>query len=249
MKLPPFPGTLTQQWVERRRVTKTGSIGVYRAVAIVLTDEQREWFIRWFPEEENAVIMKATGMTCSTMHRLARQYGLVKSEKGLRRIRKRQAAHIKRVCERNGYYDSLRQRGIPEACREGARRMHREIREGLRPHPMTVIKQRSPRKYKATMKRRSEARLELIRREKWRMRMGLSRQTRLTIICLQPFTRRQVNHRYSALKRGYYVMADCSEGSGERWNIYYDQDTQRSELFERNLIADGFNLVEGTMNN
>ena len=40
-------------------------------------------------------------------------------------------------------------------------------------------------------------------------------------------------------------MLDCSEGSGERYNIYYNEDTKRSQLFERNLINDGFNVVQG----
>jgi hypothetical protein len=39
-------------------------------------------------------------------------------------------------------------------------------------------------------------------------------------------------------------MTDCSEQGGERYNIYYDKDTERAEIFERNLIADGFHIKE-----
>jgi hypothetical protein len=65
------------------------------------------------------------------------------------------------------------------------------------------------------------------------------------MVVLNPYTRRQAEHRYNALKRGYYVMEDCSEQGGERWNIYYDESTRRSAVFERNLKADGFRVIEG----
>ena len=64
------------------------------------------------------------------------------------------------------------------------------------------------------------------------------------IVRLSPFTRSQVNHRYHALRRGYFFMEDCSEGSGERYNIYYDGETARSPRFETNLEKDGFRIME-----
>ena len=58
------------------------------------------------------------------------------------------------------------------------------------------------------------------------------------------YTKRQTSHRYNALKRGYIIMQDCSEHGGERYNIYYDNDTERAPIFERNLINDGFKLLK-----
>jgi hypothetical protein len=58
------------------------------------------------------------------------------------------------------------------------------------------------------------------------------------------YTKSQTSHRYNALRRGYILMTDCSEQGGERYNIYYDKDTERAEIFERNLIADGFHIKE-----
>jgi hypothetical protein len=40
-------------------------------------------------------------------------------------------------------------------------------------------------------------------------------------------------------------MADCSPEGGERYNIYYDQCTQRSLIFEKNLEKDGFTILNG----
>ena len=40
------------------------------------------------------------------------------------------------------------------------------------------------------------------------------------------------------------IMDDCSEQGGERYNIYYDNETKRSPIFERNLLKDGFHLKQ-----
>lgn len=236
MKIEPFPDTLTKQPVPSGR-KMSGTVMKY-----VLTDEQRAWLCKWFPEVENSILMEASGMTHSTLHRFARDLGLTKSDKGIRGIKKRQAAHIKRVCEKNGWYDSLRGKQPSEACRKGTAKMWQEIREGKREHPARIMKRRNPRKYRKWMQRKSEERKETIRKETRRMLYGLQRQTKLRFIVMCKYTKRQVSHRYNALKRGYIIMEDCSEQSGERYNIYWDEMTERTPLFERNLISDGFNL-------
>ena len=244
MKIEPFPGVLTAQMVERPYKTKTGKQGCNRVKAFVLTDEQEAWFRKWFPEVENKVIAKASGMGLNSIHKFARLYGLTKSEKGMKAIKRRQAAHIKKVCERNGYYDSLRGRQPSAASVEATKKRWQEVREGKREHPIKALKRKNPRKYKRKMQERSEERKELIRKERRREIYGLERKTNLRLP-MNKYTRRQVSHRYNALKKGYYVMLDCSEGSGERYNIYYNEETKRSQYFERNLIKDGFNVVQG----
>ena len=244
MKIEPFPGVLTAQMVERPYITKTGKQGCNRVKAFVLTDEQEAWFRKWFPEVENSIIAEASGMSLSALHKFARQYGLTKSEKGLKGIKRRQAAHIKRLCERNGYYDSLRGRQPSAAAVEATKKRWQEVREGKREHPIKTLKRTNPRRYKKMMQKRSEERKETIRKERRRELYGLERKTKLRLP-MTKYTKRQVSHRYNALKRGYYVMLDCSEGSGERYNIYYNEDTKRSQPFERNLINDGFKVVQG----
>ena len=236
MKLPQFPGTLTKKPVSSGR-----SYGG-TTMKWVLTPDQREWLCKWFPEVENSRLMTASGMSHSTLHRFAREFHLTKSERGLRGIKKRQAAHIKRVCERNGYYASLRGHPVSEACMQGTARMWQEIREGKREHPTRILKRTNPRKYRKWMQRKSEERRETIRKELLRVKYGLERKTRLKAVVMCKYTRRQTCHRYNALRRGYIVMQDCSEQGGERYNIYYDDQTHRSEKFEKNLISDGFNV-------
>ena len=188
--------------------------------------------------------MKASGMSHSTLHRFARELHLTKSKAGMKRISRRQARHNKRVCERNGYYDSLRGHQPSLACREGSARMWQEIREGKREHPARIMRRTNPRRYRQWMQNKSQARKEVIRKEKLRVKYGLERKTRLRCIVMVKYTRSQVCRRYNALRRGYIVMQDCSDEGGERYNIYYDSHTRRSEAFEQNLIGDGFHVLQ-----
>ncbi len=225
-----FPGTLTRSEKGGRRYQ--------------LTAEQSAWLVRWFPEVENSRLMKSSGMSHSTLHRFARELGLVKSEKGFRGIKKRQALRVKRLCERNGYYASLRGRRPSESCMEASSRMWHEIRSGTRPHPLHIMKRDHPSKYRQWIRRQSESRKKLIRQERARLVFGLERKTRLRVVVLQPYTKSQTSHRYNALRRGYSYMEDCSEGSGYRYVIFYDESTRRSLKFEENLMKDGFRVVE-----
>ena len=240
-KIDPFPGELAFEFVERPFTTKLGKAGCQRVKACVLTDEQKEWLCKWFPEVENTRLMQASGMTHSTLHRLARTYGLTKSDKGMRGIKKRQAAHIKKVCTENGWYDSLRGKEPSEACRRATAKMWQDIREGKREHPARVLRRKNPRKYRKWMQRKSEGRKEIIRKETRRVIYGLERHTNLNVVMCK-YTKRQIGHRYNALKKGYILMVDCSEQGGERYNIYYDDQTERTAIFERNLEKDGFCL-------
>ena len=76
------------------------------------------------------------------------------------------------------------------------------------------------------------------------MKWGLPRKTKLTNVVMQPYSQSQRSRRYSAMKKGYIIAEDCSEGSGSRYVIYYDNNTSRSQLFERNCIKDGFKIRE-----
>lgn len=243
MKIDAFPGTLTKQLVSVPFVSKAGYKGTQRIWSWTLTAEQEAWMRKWFPEEENSRLMEVSGMRASTLHMFARKYGLTKSEKGILRIRKRQAASIKRKLEKNGYYASMRGRKPSEACMEAVRNMWQDVRDGKREHPIHAMKHEDPKRYQQYMQRKSEVRKEAIRKEQMRVMYGLERKTNLINIVMRAYTRSQTAHRYNALRRGYFVMSDCSEQSGERYNIYYDEQTTRSERFERNLIADGFQVI------
>ena len=229
-KLQPFPGELTKKPGKRNSMT------------YVLTEEQEEWFRSFFPEVENIKLMKASGMSHSTLHRLARAMGLTKSEEGMNGIKKRQAAHIKKVCEKNGYYDTLRGVKPSDASIEGTRRMWQQIREGKRLHPIHVVKRNDIMRYNELMQKKSQQRKELIYKERRRELYCIERKTRLHLP-VNRYTRSQISHRCNAINRGYIIVDDYSEHGGERYNIYFDGDTDRSRILERNLERDGFTVL------
>jgi len=218
-----FPGVLQ----------RTGKFG-----KIVLTPEQEEWLKTWFPTMENGRLMKASGLSHATLHRCARQLHLVKSDKGMKGIMHRQAKKAKKTNEKSGWYDSLKGRAPSPQCQAAYREY---VRSERYKHPVKIMREKNPRKYRKLMEKRSELRKELIRKEKLRLMRGLPQKTKLTTpLVMCKYTKSQLARRHNALKRGYFLSTDKSEAGGERYLIFYDDETRRSEWFERNCIADGF---------
>ena len=203
---------------------------------ITLTEEQEKWFRAVFPEYENSRIMKASGLKFATMHRMARELGLKKSKKGLHAILKRQAVRANRIKEKNGYYDRLRERGITPECREGYQRYLHSDRYR---HPMTIMKERNPRRYKMAVKKRKETRIAILENEKRRISLGLPRRTNLCIPEVI-YTKHQIHKRYSAKRRGYSLGYPYGD---ERMMLFYDDDTIRSVQFENNCKDAGFVIL------
>ena len=208
---------------------------------VMLNEEQEAWLRKWYPVTENKRLAKAIGCGMETMRCYARRLGIAgKSEKGMAAIHKRQGKAAAKTNERNGYYDRKRGNPISEATRQGQLRRWRDIKEGKREHPIISLKNKNPKAYAKNMQQRSEARKEMIRKEKMRIVYGLERKTNLKTVVLKKYTQSQSHHRWSALRRGYLLDEDCSEGQPGRYVIYYDDETQRSEKFEQNCIKDGF---------
>lgn len=221
MRIPyPYPG-----------ITEKNERGKY-----VLTDEQEAWLTNVFPRYENRFVAKAMGVSMRTMHRFVDGLGLKKSEQGMKDILRRTANRIKRKCEKNGYYDKLRKIGMTKECREGFRRY---MKSGQYVSPITKM-QENPRRYKMYLKRRSEQRKRLIEAEKKRVSLGLPPKTKFPYIRFDCMTKRQLNHRYSAVNRGYEVGHPYGD---ERWMIFYTPETRRTQQFEQNLKKDGFVVV------
>lgn len=216
--------------------TETTSGKIHR---LVLNDEQREWLCRWFPVTENKRLAKAMGVSLYKLHCFAIELNLTKSEEGLRAIKQRQTKAMAKTNHKNGCYDRKRGHAPSDATMEGLRRRWEKIRAGLQELPQDIAKRKHPMKWKASLKKRSENRKEMVRKEKRRIIYGLERKTKLKAV-MTPYKRSQRHHRCSALKRGYLLDMDCSEGQPGRYVIYYDDETQRSAKFEANCIKDGF---------
>ena len=166
-KTPLKPTTAAKWQVPMRPNAKSGVKEYY------LEGELKDRFCKLFPKNSNRRMMAWFGIGFSTLQRFKREFGL---EKDMKSIIRQQAKDTKRICERNGYYASIRGKAPSEACMEGARKLRAE---GF--NPMKQLKANNPRKYKQLMRKKSEQRKELWRKERLRAFYGLDRQTNLRI--------------------------------------------------------------------
>lgn len=227
----PFPGGKIQTPPHRQK--------------IVLTEEQIEWLRRYFPTNRADILRAKSGLSLSTFYRILKENNIHKTPGARSRIWRANCKRARETMKKNGYYDSLRGRKPTTAMIEGARRMWREVKEGKRKSPYEIYKDKHPRTWHRKFERIAETRKKIIRDEHFRMLSGMKRNTRLRL-SVTHYTQSQRDHRYNAIKRGYWVYEDWSEAGGERYNIYYDADTERSQIFEKNLVADGFNVIDGS---
>lgn len=197
----------------------------------VLEGELKEKFIKLFPKNSNRRIMEWFGISHSTLRRFKDELGL---KKDMKAIRHQLAMDTKKICEKNGYYDSLRGKPLSEACQEGCRRLRES---GF--HPMKVVKEKHPRRYKNILRRRSEDRKELIRKERLREEYGLERKTKLHLP-QRPLTSSAASFKWMLIhKRNYFAVP------GHSWWIAYDSETDRSERSETTARKHGFEIIEG----
>lgn len=224
-KTPTKPDGVAKWQVPVRPHPKAGVMKYY------LEGEIRDKFIELFPKHSNRRMMQWFGISFSTLQRFKRELGL---EKDMRKIRKELARDVKRICEKNGYYESLRGKKPSEAALEAARRLRAT---GF--HPLKRLKEISPRRYKATLEKKSMARKEVWRKENLRAMYGLEQKTRLRVPC-NPITHRASAQKHAMIKSCNYFAVD-----DDVWTVCYDSQTRRSPRREATAIKYGLKVVEG----
>ena len=224
-KTPLKPNKEAKWQVPMRANAKSGMNEYY------LEGELKERFCKLFPKNSNRRMMTWFGISFSTLQRFRRELGL---EKDMKAIRKQQAKDAKKICERNGYYDSLRGKAPSEACMEAARRLRAA---GF--HPIKQLKANNPRKYEKLMRKKSEQRKELWRKERLRSFYGLDRQTNLRIPS-SPLSHRASSHKHAMIKCCNYFP----DPDGDPHIICYDSETQRSARREATAAKHGLKVVE-----
>ena len=225
-KTPNKPIGKAKWQVPMRPNAKSGMMEYY------IEGELKERFCKLFPKNSNRRMMTWFGIGFSTLQRFKREFGL---EKDMKSIIRQQAKDTNRICEKNGYYASIRGKAPSEACMEAARRLRAA---GF--HPIKQLKANNPRKYKRLMQKKSEQRKELWRKERMRMVYGLERRTKLRL----PLN--SLTHAASACK--YMMIRECNyfaDPDGDSHIICYDSQTRRSEKREATAIRHGFTIVEG----
>lgn len=202
---------------------------VHGQTAFYLTPELEAHFVRLYPITLNRDMMRLFGLSFVTMQRFKRQLGLTKNKKVI--IRK-QAEVCKKVCEENGWYDSLRGKAPSEACQEATRQLRAS---GF--HPMKALKKKNPRKYRRILEKRSEARKEAIRRDRMRINWGIEPEHNF-VLPYDPYGRKRMTFRNCCKQVGY--IPGNARIQAERWTIYYDENTKRGAIRERHGIELGF---------
>ena len=224
-KTPLKPTTPAKWQVPMRPNAKSGVREYY------LEGELKERICKLFQKNSNRRMMTWFGIGFSTLQRFKREFGL---EKDMKSIIRQQAKDTKRICERNGYYASIRGKAPSEACMEAARRLRAA---GF--HPIKQLKANNPRKYKRLMQKKSEQRKELWRKERLRQKYDLDRQTSLHIP-LNPLSHRASSHKHAMIKFCNYF----ADPLGDPHIICYDSETQRSARREATAAKHGLKVVE-----
>ena len=219
------PTTPAKWQIPTRHKYKAGKDEYY------LEGELKERFCKLFPKNSNRRMMTWFGIGFSTLQRFKRELGL---EKDMKAIRKQQAKDVKKTCERNGYYASLRGKAPSEACLEATRRLRAS---GFQ--PMKQLKANNPRKYKQLLRKKSEQRKELWHKERLRAFYGLERKTRLRVPTI-PLS-------YKASAQKHAMIRYCNyfaDPLGDPHIICYDSETQRSARREATAAKHGLKVVE-----
>ena len=197
----------------------------------ILEGETLRMFTKLFPIHSNRRIAEWFGLSFSSIQRFKRELGLKKNMKAIGREHVRD---IKRTCEANGWYDSLRGKAPCEAAIEGTKRLRAQ---GY--HPLLALKEKNPRKYRKVLQQRSEARRAMAAKERRRMLYGLERKTKM-IVSLSPLSPSARSFKHSMIKRFNYFADDAHRN----W-ICYDNETCRNPHSEATAIKHGLRIVEG----
>lgn len=202
-----------------------------------LEGELLEKFCQLFPIHLNAELAKLFGVSKNTLSRKAKQLGLKKNMSVIvhKTIKKTMA-----TCRENGYYASLKGKRPSDACIAAARR---NILNGF--SPQRALRERNPEGYKQYLAERGRSLSEQYKRERRRKKLDLPPLTKLHTP-EQAYTRKQRQYRRNMKDKCGYILGDYHERFGERWVIYYDSNTKRSKIRERNAKKRGFQIKELT---
>lgn len=194
-----------------------------------LEGELKEKFCKLFPIHSNRRLIKWFGISFSTIQRFRREFGL---EKDMKAIHKELARDVKRINKRSGLYESFRNRRPSEATIEATRRMRAE---GF--NPMVVCRERNPRKYRQSIRKRVEVRKETIRKERARILFGLPQRTKIRI-CFNPLTKRAAQQKWVMIHQcNYFPDPDHTSC------VCYDSETKRSARREATAARHGLRVV------
>ena len=203
-----------------------------RGQEVVLTDRQTAWLILHFKNTENAVLAATLNICETTLHRLARRYGLKKTKQFMRKCNAKTTEAALAANKATGY----------AIQREATRKQWEEYRaRGEKPsgcfQPGTSFRDRYGEAKDLERRRKAgQTRRETFRKERIRLAWGLEQKTRLNVkLSTKERQRQQACFRYGMKKRGYVVTRGDS-------TIYYNDETKRSPICEKHAAEFGMKI-------
>lgn len=186
---------------------------------IHFTDAQLDWLVKHYPNTENAELCFRLGCSESTLHRLARRFGLKKTRAYMRRTQKEAAAAAGYFAKKYG----RRPPQVPPGGNAGS------FKKGVTPlQRLGMIGERMRVQKSAATRRKT------FQREKARVALGLPQLTRLRLG--SPVERPGVTakQRWYLRSLGYRV---------DGFTAYYDASTARSQRIETKYKAFKFTAI------
>lgn len=200
-----------------------------------LTEKETQWIIRHYKHTTNDDIMQKFGIGESTLHRLARKYGLKKSRQQTRKTQRMAVDAACEACRRYGVYEETAQRMKKKMAEMYARgeRIPGSFEPGVTNLMRLGPKRNAERIEKARLKRN-----ETIRKDRLRIHWGLPQKSkmRLTFNGYTEQHRKKSVHR-NIFRRFNYIV---ERGSNE---VYYDEETDRRPIMEANAHKYGLKVL------
>lgn len=187
-----------------------------------LTERQVAWIIKHYHHTKNEDIMEKYGIGESTIHRVARKYGLKKSERQMKKTQRNAAEHAHETCRRYGLYEELSQR-MKSKMQEMYERGER-IPGSFKPGESNKDRL-GKRRFQKCIEKGTASMRETRRKELMWIRWGLPQKTKLRLFLNPDMRRKKSQKRYFFKKHGYYVKY------GED-TVYYDENTDRRPEIE-----------------
>ena len=186
-----------------------------------LTEKELRWFIKHYQHTRNDEIQVKLNITYSSLHRIARMYGLKKSRQFMKMKQAEATQKAKESHELNGTY--------PPKGYKIPRSEEFRLKKGIGMRDRMTRKQLIE-----TSKKSTASRNETIAKERRRILYGFEQQTKMRLV-QEPKAKKSLRHNMK--KRGYQV-----ERGGNVLRI--TAETQRSEICEKHATAFGFSIVE-----
>jgi hypothetical protein len=218
-------------WTKDRKAVLIGNRG-----GQPLTDKQVQWIVKHYQHTKNDDIMTKFRIGESTLHRIARKYGLKKSRQQQKKTQWNATCHAHEVCRKYGVYEETRQRMKQQAEERKAR--GERIPGSFMPGESNKDRLGASR-FKKCIEKATATMREIRRKERVRLHWGLPQKTRLNISFngYTPAMKKKATHRYLFRQHGYIV----ERGSD---TMYYDENTKRNAIMERNAAKYGLKIEE-----